>query len=81
MRMNYVDGLQFLKDNQIYKPDGTTYEYGDVRNIIINFMRPQNTKSTNTSLMIYVGGRFFVLRVHGGRCRLNRTFPRLLSAV
>jgi len=59
MRMNYVDGLQFLKDNQIYKPDGTTYEYGDVRNIInsiiINFMRPQNTKSTSTSLMIYVG--------------------------
>jgi hypothetical protein len=30
MRMDYEQGLQFLKDNQIFKPDGSTYEYGDV---------------------------------------------------
>lgn len=29
-RMNYMDAIQWLKDNNVTKDDGTFYEFGDV---------------------------------------------------
>lgn len=29
-RMNYTDAIQYLKDNNITKDDGTFYEFGEV---------------------------------------------------
>lgn len=30
-RMNYADGVKWLKENNVTKDDGTFYEFGEVR--------------------------------------------------
>ena len=37
-RMEYVDAIKYLKEHEIYKDDGTPYEFGEVR-ICITFQK------------------------------------------
>ena len=36
-RMSYIEGIQYLKEHNITKDDGTFYEFGDVRPMLVYF--------------------------------------------